>query len=482
MNWKELAEEEASIQGVDLDIVLATVQAETAGNNEMGDNGNAYGYGQVWYVWHKDAFEYASKRLNIQLPSSTEDVKNLVLGSNKYSMIVAVYVIKQMWIVSNKNWRSFTLSYVGPSIPESDYNRRLNIWNQYHNGSYESNMANAYTSDNKPTTSQSPLNNYTNIDIPATNYGVIPNTVTNGNVLYGRRYRVIVADANGIALDVSNLRCTFNISKTMMQEPNYSEISIYNLTSETENKIVKEGNRIILEAGYEGNQYGLIYDGDIINAMQDKEDGTTYKLTLNCLDSDRVLNSDFSALSIYRGQSSRDIINNITNRAQNPLKIGTISQDLSDSKLTRGKVIFGQTSKYLRQLSQSENAQFYMEDGKVNIVKMSDLPTGEIIQLSPSSGLLAVPAQTQYGISVKCFINPRLKPNAMFRIDNSIIRQMKATLGNYIMPLDQDGIYRIISAVYTGDTRGEEWYCTMDCVNQSGKLPTMMATPDKKVN
>jgi len=127
------------------------------------------------------------------------------------------------------------------------------------------------------------------LSIPITQYGIIPNSLTASlDILWGRRCRVIVSSLDGqVALDVSQLRVTFNSVKTMQLEPQFSEIVIYNLSPQSENTIIEEGFRVTIEAGYEGSQYGLVFDGDVVQAIRNKEDGTTYMLTLVAADADR---------------------------------------------------------------------------------------------------------------------------------------------------------------------------------------------------
>ena len=62
-----------------------------------------------------------------------------------------------------------------------------------------------------------------------------------GNVLFGRRYRVIVSNNSGNGLDVSQLRCTFNVEKSMTETPNYSEVTLYNLSAQTRKHYSKNG-------------------------------------------------------------------------------------------------------------------------------------------------------------------------------------------------------------------------------------------------
>ena len=495
-NGKALAVEEAQRQNCDIDIVLATVDAETSFTNITGDSGNALGYGQVWPLWHMDAFTAAASELGLALPSGMDALRNFTLANDRFSMAVTVKVIKSMWIGANKNWRQFTLSYVGSGIPKWDYDRRLNIWNQYTNN--PSNISNAYayngSSSGGSASQGNPVSSALVFDtnVPTTSNQVIKNSVQSGNILYGRRYRVIVSNAQGNALNVSQLRCTFRITKVAMMEPNLAEICIYNLNAETENRIINEGNRVIIEAGYEGEQYGLIFDGDVIQPIREKENGTTYKLTLTALDSDRFFNFGVANYSLKKGMSARDQITELTTRAANTAQLGSISENLNDYQLTRGKVVFGLARDYLRQIAQSQNATYYMDDGKVNIVRANDLPKDTIVELSPKSGLIGTPTQVEYGISFKSLLNPRLKLNTFVHIDNSLVRE-KQYMPNFVNPqaaqgtaqiirsLDNDGIYRIIRVTHSGDTRGDAWYTECETISQVGLIPTMASSADGKI-
>ncbi|NHN33572.1 phage protein, partial [Paenibacillus agricola] len=311
--------------------------------------------------------------------------------------------------------------------------------------------------------------------IPETNFGVVANSQALGGILYGRRYRIIVSGPDGTALDVSQLRCTFKIQKTLLQPPNFCEIVLYNLEPNTENAIIKEGNRIIVEAGYEGDQYGVIFDGDIIQPIRDKEDAVTYRLTLVSLDGDRFMNQGFVGFSVLKGQSSRNLVEQIASQAKVPAQIGSISDGFDKAELSRGKVVFGLAKDYLRQLAQTQDASFYMEDGKINLVKVTDPPEGEIIELSPASGLIGQPVQNDQGITFKSLLNPRIKINRFVRIDNSQIRAQTFQTGQIIRNLDAEGLYRVIGITYTGDTRGDAWECECETVSQAGILPGMVS-------
>ncbi len=462
MSWQTLAISEANAVGCPNDIMLATVEAETGGQNKTGDSGNALGYGQVWKKWHMDAFQKAGSQLGIFVPSDLPSLTTLTINNDQYSMRVAALVIQKYWETSKGDWAQFTYNYVGPGIPANDFTRRRDIWYKYHNSNFDY----AGTS--------SVFNLDQDIELPSTNYQIVKGSTKTKDLLYGRKYRILISLNDKVALDVTTMRCTFNCVKTVLMEPNYSEVVIYNLSAETENAVIQEGSRIIVEAGYEGEQYGNVFDGNVLQPIREKEDGNTYKLTLISIDGDAFYNGAFIASSLVKGQTARNVVDTCSKKTSISAQTAFISDSLSKTKLTRGKVLFGLSRNYLRQIAKSENATFYLEDGKVNIIKASDLKSNEIIELNPTSGLIGVPEQLNYGVKGKCLLNPRIKLNSLIHIDNRLVRAQKASqTAQYT--LDNDGIYRVIKVTYVGDTRGNDWYTEFETVSQSGKLPSIVS-------
>lgn len=291
------------------------------------------------------------------------------------------------------------------------------------------------------------------------------------NVLFGRKYRVIVSDVNGVGIDVSTLRCTFQIEKSLLETPNYAEIVLYNLSAQTENSIIKEGAKVILEAGYQNPQYGLIFSGDIVQPLRGKEDNTTYTLTLVSQDGDLFYNKGIINASFRAGQTPRDILENMTKQSSNALELGQLSNNLTPTALPRGKALFGLTRDYFRQIAKSEQAAFYINNNKIDFVKAMDLPTNEIIKLNGKSGLIGMPEQTEEGIQATCLLNPLLDLNKMVAIDLSSIQRQKADRNNELKNIEGSGVFKIIKIVHKGDTRGDEWYTEFTAVAQTGAVP-----------
>lgn len=276
---------------------------------------------------------------------------------------------------------------------------------------------------------------------------------------WDRKYRVlVVSKSGGAALDVSSLRCTFRIEKNMDEEPNYSQVTIYNLAPDTERAILTEGDSVIIEAGYYNDAYGLIFNGEIIQHIRGKEDSVTKHLTLVCQDGDHLLTSAFVAMTLAKGATHDDVVNNCLDG----YSAGKL--DLVNSGLPRAKILFGLCRDYLHQVAVSDDASFYVEDGLVNIAAAAfEADTG--VDLRPDTGLIGTPQQTDFGIMGQCLLNPRMKLNSMIHIDSEWIVANQATVGNTITTLPTSGNYRLNKLVYEGDTRGDPWYVNFEGVN-----------------
>jgi hypothetical protein len=308
-----------------------------------------------------------------------------------------------------------------------------------------------------------------------------------------------VSKIDNTALDVSNLKCAFRIEKVAMQTANYAEVSIYNLSAGTEAEIIKEGDRVIIEAGYQGfltantdgttienpspKQYGVIFDGLVIQAIRDKEDNVSYKLTLVCMDGDSFLANNIIKLSVGAGQNQRQLVETIVSNADTPTDIGRISPDLSAQNLPRGKVFFGTPKQYLKNIASDNNANFWIDDGQVYIAKATDIPPGQALVLTPQTGLIGVPQQTQDGASFKCLLNPNIKLMSMIKLDNTMVRQIKQHVGQLPTMLDKDGQYQVYKLSHYGDTRGDEWYTECEGIGRNGKnAPTLLSAPIQNPN
>lgn len=317
---------------------------------------------------------------------------------------------------------------------------------------------------------------------------------------YLRKYKITVTDSKEKGWDVSELRCTFFIEKIFEQTPNNSIIEIYNLNPQTEAEILKEGSRVIVEAGYEGYletkneegqivmtpaQYGKIYDGIIIQMIRTKENNLDYKLTLVCNDGDQFISENLTLLSLAPNSTPRQIVNALTTKSLVKIETSQITEELNEKEYPRGQVFFGEPKQFLRRIAQDHNAVFGVEDGKLYLAKSTDVPPGSVVELTPETGLIGWPEQTIKGVEFKCLLNPKIQLRTVVKLNLEQVKIMIMQRGQIPTPLDQSGEFSAYKVTHIGDTRGNDWYTSVIgvgvFVGMTGKtgLPLLMNSPNQ---
>jgi hypothetical protein len=334
------------------------------------------------------------------------------------------------------------------------------------------------TPENTSNDATNPVGFASGVYFPYTDYTVDKKTIQAYGQMFGRQYKIIIENTDGTSLDISDLHCTFKCKRTMIEEYAISTITIYNLSPATENEIIMHGKYVIVEAGYEGLNYGVVFTGNIVQPIRSKENGVDYVLQLIAVDSEQFLSSEFANLTIDKGKTMRDAVVSIASKAKNPISINSISEDYATTKYTRGKVVFGKANDFVKQMAKSKNALYYINDGGICLTQLTDVPAGQILSIDYDSGMIGAPTQTEYGIEVTTLLNPQLKCNMLIRVDKTNIVERQYQLGNVqYNEIEQNGIYRIIEVEYEGDTRGTEWYCNLTTITQSGAFPSILKNP-----
>ena len=299
-----------------------------------------------------------------------------------------------------------------------------------------------------------------------------------GGIIGGRQYlrkcSLVVADAAGEGIELSELRTIFDVRAFDFQSPNTAVITVYNLSPDTGKKLQKEGTRVILKAGYESAGYGIIFAGQIKQFRTGRVDSATTFFEIRAQDGDVAYNVSTINVTLAAGSTAEDALAAVL-EALKPYNItrgfiGTLPPDRS----IRAQVFSGMTRDVLRDLSQTWGMTWSIQGGKLTVLPLTGraLP-GDAIVLTSASGLIGRPEQTIDGIRARALLNPELVAGRTVRIDNTSITRGQYSLA-YLGDLQnemlkqvrvtEDGLYRVIAVDYSGDTRGQEWYADIICV------------------
>ncbi len=296
----------------------------------------------------------------------------------------------------------------------------------------------------------------------------------NNGTQYLRKCRLIVFKNNGQpdnGIDLSNLRIKFSVKRSDTMTPNTADIRVYNLDETTAKRISnkKEFAQVLLEAGYEENS-GLVFQGNIIQVIIGRESATDTFVDLIAGDGDQAYNFAIVNKTLQTATLGDQVKAAVAEMSKKGVTAGHLGE-MPPETLPRGKVMFGPAKNYLRNVAQSSDMTWSIQDGKVTFIKTSSYLPGERVVLTSKTGMIGTPQQTNEGLNVKCLLNPKIKIGGRIQVDNKSIARFKIDLtipnsaANIPAPLTHDGTYYVLVAEHSGDTRGVEWYTTILGIN-----------------
>lgn len=293
----------------------------------------------------------------------------------------------------------------------------------------------------------------------------------------------------GTGIDFSDFHIKFSVKRSCGMSPNMADIRVYNVAPDTISRIGpgQEFYNVVLQAGYQGN-YGVIFTGNIKQIIAGRESATDTFIDLVCGDGDLAYN--FSVVNTTIGGNgvgatqAQQLTAAATPMAANGVTPGFMGTTPS-AQLPRGKVMFGSSKDYMRQIADTTNQVWSIQDSKLTFIPVTSYLPGEVVVLNSKNGMIGTPQQTNVGINVKCLLNPSIKVGGRYQLNNASVALFKIDLANpnsaanIPAPIGQDGIYFVTILEYAGDNRGTDWYCNITSLTT---IPTGGSTNAIPVN
>lgn len=290
------------------------------------------------------------------------------------------------------------------------------------------------------------------------------------------RVAQVITDANGVGIEIEDLRISFRVTKTIGRQPNTATIKIYNLAPDTEALVKGEFDDVLLNAGYEGAT-ALLFRGNIRYA-EGFDDGPERVLQLDCGDGDKDFQEVMINTSMPAGSTTDDLVNYVVSKFSTVTK-GTVS--IASKKRSRGRVISMMASRLLDHVAAENDAHWSFQDGVLHIIPATATLPNEAIVITAETSLLGTPARTDKGIKVRCQLDPRILPNGKIQLDNNdfkdrVAKQRLKLPGakphtgatakrtHRLARISPDGLYKCIRVDHEGDNRSDKWESEVICV------------------
>lgn len=297
---------------------------------------------------------------------------------------------------------------------------------------------------------------------------------------YLRSASLIVGDASGNAIDLSQMRIQFMVRNGSVQTLKQADIRIFNLSDATAKQIEDEFTQVQLQAGY-GGSLSTIFKGTICWVYRGRLNATDSFVRIIAQDGDEAYNFAVVNQTLSAGWDPSTVYGALS-QSLSPYGITKGYASISGNPSPRGKVLFGMARDHLRCLADSQKAGWGIEDGALNVVPYATVMPGTVPVLNAQTGMIGVPEQTIQGLIVRCLLNPDIRSFGKLQIDNSAITSLtvkQQLTGSDVVVVpskDWDGFYVAHCVTHQGDTRGNEWQTEAICIAVDGTAPAVGPT------
>lgn len=304
-------------------------------------------------------------------------------------------------------------------------------------------------------------------------------TATTTEIQPGVEVQTVTATpANSPGIDLSALEFNFRVEAADVQSPNKAVIHIVNPSQKTSQAIGSEFTRVVLNAGYQDGNYGVIFDGTIKQVVRGRTNATDTFVEIRAADGDLATLFGLSNTTVPAGTPFDQQIKAVAQAFETYGVTLDNTTQVTGGILPRGKVMFGLGRDVMRQMTK-QNYSWSIQNGKVVITPLVGYLPSQAVVLTAKTGMIGVPEATDNGIMVRCLLNPRLVCGGLVRLDNASINTTQIlsqgfaqyTGINYVASTSNDGIYRILVAEHQGQTRGNDWYTELTCLATNPTAP-----------
>lgn len=274
---------------------------------------------------------------------------------------------------------------------------------------------------------------------------------------YRRQFELLFGDDLRPMIEATNgrqLRVAFNITLDWGGYHSLMDLSIFNLSRDTEAMYFARYAPIALRAGYE-NRIDFVFQGQISNVLRERS-GPDRITRIFARGGALELNESTISKTLGEGSALPEVIKSCADAMGLPAVINGAS--LGAVSFSGGYSMFGDPKKILSSLAKTHGFDWVVENNKIVIVESSQKRSGPVHEISALTGMEGSPEITEVGADVKVRLNPKMKIGQHFQVNSEF---PQANFSNvYFQNIPQtigEGTYKIHRIVHRGDSYGDDW-------------------------
>lgn len=263
---------------------------------------------------------------------------------------------------------------------------------------------------------------------------------------FGRDYELIITLNTGEAIVIRNpIRIQFDVVKSVDGGLNSCRIRIYNLSKDKRKKLIKEDMDtttkmpFLIKAGY--NKIETLFKGFILESFSEKS-GADIVTTISAMDGLVDAQGSYTSTTVKKGDAINVILKDMPN---------TTRARISDRPVVnRAKVLVGNSLKLVEN-NLKDDETYYIDEGKLYIIKQNEVVSDIIPLVNASTGLLNTPIKKKYEVTFDTLLNPSIRIGCQVKLESIYAENL-------------NGTYKVLTITYRGDSNGTDWSQEVICV------------------
>lgn len=254
------------------------------------------------------------------------------------------------------------------------------------------------------------------------------------------------------AVVIRDMRISFDIEKTLEDDPNPATLTIWNLAPDTRAAVTVKPVQIRIQAGYRDEPIETLFLGDLKQA-QTYRDGSDVLTKILIADGERCMNARVST-AFGAGTTARAQIGTIAG------KMGlAVPRNVNEAKefvqsVASGKTLQGPARGAMTNVVRKLGGKWSVQDGQLQILLGNDVRADQALVIAEESGMIGSPefgAPNDKGdpptLTVRHYLYPQCKPGGKVFVQGEFVR----------------GLFRIEKVKHSGDSHSGDWLTTLEC-------------------